>query len=104
MNDLFSFSQDHKVLAEPFGLELIRDSQEIIASKNLAKSGGLMHAESKLFSPEVDEREKSTDLKITLLLTIGLLFLELILMFHKHHFFTLFCFFMVLCSFFLNYF
>ena len=72
MNDLFSFTQDHRVLTEPFGLEQIRDSKEINESKNMARSG-LLHAESKLFTQDVDEREKSTDLLITFVLTLGLI-------------------------------
>lgn len=65
---------------------------------------GVAPNESKLFAQEVDEREESTDLKIVLLITLALLAVELVTLFHKHHFMTLLCLFMIISAFVLNYF
>ena len=58
-----------------------------------------------IFSKEPNQSGSSgTDLKVAFLLTILLFCVELVLMFHKHHFFSLLAFLSVFAIFFLNYF
>ena len=62
-------------------------NQSAIFTKAPGKSGG-----------------KATDLKFVLILSLICLLVELIIMFHKHHFFSLLAVLAVLAIFFLNYF
>ena len=59
---------------------------------------------SGIFDTIPSTSETSLSLKIALIVTFVLIALELILMFHKHHFYNLIVYCLVLAVFFLNYF
>lgn len=61
--------------------------------------------DSGIFSFDPNAREESsTDLKIALILSVIILLWEIVLIFHKHHFFNLLIMLFVLAIYFLNYF
>lgn len=77
----------------------MRESAEMRESKQYIKP-----SHSQIFGLEADLREESTDLKFLFIFSLILLLIELLLMFHKHHFFTLLSVLSVFAMFFLNYF
>lgn len=61
-------------------------------------------SKSILFSPNIDEREESTDLKLVFIIALVLLLIDLIVCFQKNHFFTILGILLILCAYILNYF
>ena len=107
INDLNSNSYDYKFLTEPFGISKGRESQHIDNSRMSASrrsASGVSNA-SVIFTKAVGKSGGSaTDLKFVFIFCLIGLTVELIVMYQKHHFFSLLAFLSVFAMFFLNYF
>ena len=71
---------------------------------NISGRASLSNNSTVIFAKEYNTNSSGTDLKVVYILNWILLCIELILMFHKHHFYSLLAFLAVLAIFVLNYF
>ena len=105
INDLNSYSHDHRYLTEPFGISRGRESVYVDNSRmSASRRSGVSNA-SVIFTKAAGKTGgKATDLKFVFLFCVIGLLVEVIVMFHKHHFFSLLALMAVMAIFALNYF
>ena len=90
----------------PFGLTVFNQSK-LLADHNIDRSSARSSISNStvIFSKTQNKgRGKSVDLRFVFIITIITLLLEMVLMFHKHHFFNILVYLSIFAIFFLNYF
>lgn len=101
-----SYTEDHKYLTMPFGLTGPRQSKALASSKFDPERGSSMSGSTVIFSknPRNKGRGKSTDLKFVFVFAIIGILLEMVIMFHKHHYLNILAYLAIFAIYFLNFF
>lgn len=98
---MISYSEDYRILAEPFNLEQLSPSRNTSVAHSQAAN---QHNASQIFATDPSPREESTSLKLVLMMMIPMLVFQILCMFVRHHFLNVLVYLSILSIFFLNYF
>ena len=108
MLNIASYAEDLKYLTIPFGLLGPRQTTVVNTSglTTPVHNQSRMSNSTVIFAKEIPSNQSgsSTDLKVLFMLTIILTCIEIVIMFHKHHFYSLLAYLSVFAIFFLGYF